>query len=240
MEITDGVGPIDAALEEVVEAGRLGRQSEKAKPDYLVEKRLFKVLFLMALLSIAAATAVNWSAGPLEISLGGSTKIAVPGRAGVPPPFIAPSVKDLPPSIPGFEAIGQHIVPGSKGRSVEAIYVTLNMNLEAQVPTTIYTRVDGFSSAAEASDGVAKAMETFKHRRETYVLPGGKRAMAGYTRDESAYAISWSVGAKVFLVKAMFRDVAPTQKKTFLSSQARPVAKAIHKYASGDKHKIKV
>ncbi len=201
---------------------------------------LFRALLVTALLALSLAVVVNWLAVPWDWG-SGQLRVSVPAPDGrVPPPGIKTAVNELPGAIPGFENITRQAVPGQGGRAVEALYVTLNMNLEIQVPIAVYVRAEGFPSGALARRRATEIAGPFPVGASSVRV--GKTAVgrAGYSSDRGAYTITWTRGQHVFFVKSTFRDKAPAQKRDFLRVQARPVADAIEAYQRSGKRSIKL
>jgi len=139
------------------------------------------------------------------------------------------AVDMLPSSVIAYETIARHPVPGAGDRAAEALYATLNMNLEIMRPISLYARVELFNTAAEAASALEDQLAPYKVRA-SQVQIGSKVASTGYSDDEGTWAVGWAEGQSYTFVKASFKDVIPAQKRTFLHDLGRPLAEGIDKY----------
>lgn len=197
------------------------------------------MLLLAAAVSLAAAVVANWLGVPWKWG-NGAVRARVPPPAKAPLPGIATGIGELPGSIPGFETIARQAVPGRGGHAVEALYVTLNMNLEAQVPIAVYVRAEGYGSDALASQRAGEAMKSFTSSASKVRIGKLGVGKAGYTPDRGAYGVAWTRGNYMFFVKSAFRDKVPAEKREFLIGQARPVVNAIDAYQRTGKRSMKL
>lgn len=139
------------------------------------------------------------------------------------------AIKMLPSTIIAFETIAHHPVPGRGNQAAEALYVTLNMNLEIQRPIALYARAEGFASTAEAEAELKKRMAPYTVRPENRKI-GAKIATTAYSADEGTWAVGWIEGPYYTFIKAEFKDKIPAQKRDFLRTLGVPLAEGVEKF----------
>jgi hypothetical protein len=196
------------------------------------ERRIFRVLALLAFLLVVLAVLVNWMWGP---EAGGEDTLSAPdgaeaGTSVSPVDLDKPPLDLLPDRIIGYETITRQDVPGSDQTVAEAIYATLSMDIEIQRPITVYVRVEGYADASTAAARKTEVMSAYTTNPASMQLGGAAIADTGYTADEGSFMVAWSTGQHLVLVKAMFREQIPADRRDFLERQARPVAEAIEKF----------
>jgi hypothetical protein len=190
-------------------------------------RRAFLLSLILAAVALFAAVSVNLplvvsqSQGPRQVPV----SVSPTGTAARD--LDRPPVQLLPTTILGYETIARQPVPGRTADAAEAVYVTLSMSVEAQVPIAIYARVEGFSSADDAEARVAKLMISFPRRGGTRALGGGTIARTGYASDDGALLVAWSRGGYMTYVKTSFKDKVPATPGRFLASVGDPVVKGV-------------
>ena len=207
----------------------------------VVERRVFRVLLVLAGLSLLLAVVSNWLWVPWEWG-SGSLRVKLPALgSNVPVPGIRTPVRTLPERVLSYETIARQAAPGREGHAVEALYVTMDMNIEAQVSIAVYARAESFMSDAEALKRANEMLGPYSAKPAIVGLGAGNaRGRSGYSPTLSAYCVAWVKNATVFFVKSTFRDRAPVQKRDFLRQQANPVIKAIVEYNPNRKTKTKL
>lgn len=190
----------------------------------------FRAMLVAAAVALIAAVIVNWRAVPWDWGSGRLRVSARAPRGNVPPPGVKTEVGQLPDSIPGFETITRQPIPGLEGHAIEALYVSLDMNLEVIAPIATYVRAETYQSDALARQRAAEVMKPFRVGASAVRVGKTMVGKAGYVADRGAYAITWTKDRHVFFVKSAFRDKIPVEKRDFLAGQARPVANGIDAY----------
>lgn len=205
-----------------------------------IERRLLVALAIVALLSLLLAVLANWLWVPWKWGTGTMPlRMSAPFLEG-PAVGLKTAVNELPESVLMFETITRQVVPGSGGRAVEAVYVTLNMDIEAQVPIAVYARAQKFDSPAQAGQQAQNMMAPYNTGVTSVPVGIGTAARAGYSPDRGSFVITWIRGSEVFFVKSTFRDKIPAQKRKFLEAQGFPVFNAINAYISSGKRSLKL
>jgi hypothetical protein len=186
-------------------------------------------LAILAVLAVVAAVLLNWRAmGSLRVASSARSGTGAGGFSAEELP--KPPLDMLPSTVLSYETIARQPVPGTGGVDAEAIYVTLNMDIEIQVPIVIYARVSGKPAPEEAQRVLEDTMASYPLRRGELALGHGVVATAGLSRDESAWMAGWTEGQYVILVKSTYRDKAPFEKRDFLTNLGKPVAEAVARY----------
>ncbi|MBA4370404.1 MAG: hypothetical protein C0418_02360 [Coriobacteriaceae bacterium] len=198
----------------------------------LPERRVAVVLGTLALVALVVAVALNVLLGdvvrPGAGALAGDGALIGTGTVSFDVP--TPPVEMLPANVIGYETITRQGVPGEQEVAAEAMYVTLSMETEIQVPIGSYARAQAFPSALEAQAEVDRVMAGFPLRAEDLVLNGVTPAVAGYAPDEGAWTVAWTRGTYAIYVKTLFRDKIPAQKKDFLRRIGTTVVEAVDTY----------
>jgi hypothetical protein len=203
------------------------------------ERRVFKVLFVLACVRLVLAALVNWQWGP---KTGREVAVVPPDGSDIPLPG-SDSVAErtaldlLPDRLIGYETIARQDVPGSEETVAEAVYATLSMDLEIQRPITVYVRAEVYGNPGTTESRLAEVMAAYPTNPGT--LPFGPVvAQTGYTPDEGSFMTAWTTGQSLVMVKSMFRDTIPAQRRDFLERQAKPVAQAVEEYQRTGKQGI--
>lgn len=198
----------------------------------LPERRVAAVLGTLALVALVVAVALNVFLGDVvrtgsgTASGGGGTLATGTVSFDIP----TPPVDMLPANVISYETITRQGVPGEQAVSAEAMYVTLSMETEIQVPIGSYARAQAFPSAVEAQAEVDRVMAGFPLRGEDLLLNDLTPAVAGYAPNEGAWTVAWTRGSYAIYVKTLFRDKIPVQKKDFLKRLGTPVVEAVDTY----------
>lgn len=193
------------------------------------ERRVFRVLAVLALLAVGLSLGLNWLLSPARTYVAASVG-TLDQRAGVAIKLDTPSIDLLPETIIGFETIARQPVPGQGDLAGEAIYATLSMNLEASVPIGVYARIEGFGSAEDADQRARQMLEPYTLRAEDVLAGGATLARGGFASDEGAYAVAWARNEYAVFVKVAFKDKVPAQKRDFLRVQSRTVVDGVDVY----------
>lgn len=147
----------------------------------------------------------------------------------------------LPETVIAYETMARHEVPGKGKLAAEALYVTLNMDTEIQVPIVSYARVDAHETEAEAREEILARYAQYPKKREDILIKGGSTvAMTGFREDEGAYFVGWTKGSYSVWVKTSFRDKVPYTKRNFLHNVAQPVIEAIDKFQRTGREGLKL
>ena len=190
-------------------------------------------LAVLVLAILVLAVVLNWLAVRDRTTFAtGEEGEPIPGVVGTGTVVFQPEVaatERLPLDIISYETIVRHEVPGRGNQAGEAIYVTLNMNIEIQRPISVYALVEEFASSDEAERALAERMTEYATRVET-IQVGDRIADSGYRADEGAWAVGWVDVNSYTFVKTAFKDLVPLQKKDFLRSVGRPAVEAIEVY----------
>lgn len=215
-----------------------------AEDAFTGSRALQRGVYALAVLTLAflvLAVALNWLAVRDRATYAtGEAGEAIPGVVGTGTVIFQPELAAadrLPLDIISYETIVRHEVPGRGNQAGEAIYATLNMNIEIQRPISVYALVEEFSSSDEAERALAERMTEYATRAET-IQVGGRIADSGYRADEGAWAVGWVDGSSYTFVKTAFKDLVPVQKKDFLRSIGRPAVEAIEVYQRTGKQGI--
>jgi hypothetical protein len=192
-------------------------------------RALARSLAILAVLAIAVAVAVNYHAVEALRAVSPGRPVAGTGGLSVEE-LPKPPLDMLPSTVLSYETIARQPVPGTGGVDAEAIYVTLNMDIEIQVPIVIYARVSGKPAPEEAQRVLEDTMASYPVRQGRLALGHGVVATAGLSRDETAWMAGWTEGQYVILVKSTYRDKAPFEKREFLANLGKPVAEAVARY----------
>ena len=203
-----------------------------ARPP-LIERRVFRILLLIAIAAVCVAGAINWVWSPAKETLV-EAKSMGGGVLYEPEPLHLdkPALLMLPEVILSYETMARHSIPGQGNQAAEAIYMTLNMTVETQLPTNMYARVEGYASPDEAKRRADELAGGYPLERETFMINKVTPISMGYSPDRGSYAAIWSSGPYLTLVKASFSDPVsiPKQKQNFLRSLVKPVVEAVERY----------
>jgi len=232
-------GELDAGESPATRAERLGLDEKKRDEDLRVPERSWAtVLGVLAASVLALSLILNWMLAPTILGRGvnpremgafNTAKVAAPGTTVSINLPKTPS-KLLPDQIIAYEVIDNHPVPGSARTAAEALYKTLNMNLELSAPVSIYARVEGFGSNDEAQRAMQTVLARFTRDTGSTVL-GPTPAKTGYTSDRGAFVTAWTNGQYMTYVKAQYQQhVPPGPMPHYLDSQAFAVANAVEVY----------
>lgn len=196
---------------------------------------VYRAISTAALVAVVVSAALNWlwltRYSPVR-GLRGTAGFATRYEPATNylPDGAKPALEMLPPAILQFETTARHYVP-NKGRTVaEAMYATLNMNIEAQVSTVVYARVEVLPSSEAARQRVRALVDEYNVSQRQLLLGGATQAYSGYAPDEGAYAVLWQRDTSVTLVKTQFRDKIPVTRGAILIEQGNPVAGATDAY----------
>jgi hypothetical protein len=195
-----------------------------------VERTVFRVIATLATAAVILAVVSNvlWSPAGARIRGGGLPASAGgPEVAPVEVKLEKPAISLLPAQILAHETLAHHPVPGQGDISGEAIYATLNMNLEAMVPVGVYARAEGFASDEDARQRLNEIMAPYQTRAESLLASGVTPVEAGFSEDLGAYVVGWTRGPYAIFVKTHFKDKIPADKRDFLRNQSKPVVDAI-------------
>lgn len=205
------------------------------------ERRWFQVLLTLALAAVVVSFVVNWLWSPVLLATikGQAASNALGAKYQTRPlPVLEKSPKlMLPTDITAYETIDVHQVPGSEGTAAEAVYQTYNVNLGMLVGTSVYARVEGFSTALEARDRASQIMEAYTHDTKKILLDKGISADSGYDRVSNGtpmtYSVVWVHGNYCTWVKTFIQDhaVADADKAArFLFATGDPVYRTVAVY----------
>lgn len=202
-------------------------------PDPLrTDRRVLRWLAVAVLVALAVAVMANWYAlrdRPQQFVANPTRQVSVADGLSLDFDVDAAAVDLLPSSIISYETITRQPVPGRGNQAAEAIYVTLNMDVEIQVPISVYARVETYPSSAQAQSKLDERMAEFTVRPET-LLVGAKTVEAGFRADEGAWAAGWVTGTSYVFVRSAFKDKIPVTKRNFLHNLGMPAVEGIEKY----------
>lgn len=194
------------------------------------ERTVFRSIATLASLAVILAVTVNvlWSPAGARLRGAGMTAVVEPSdETPVAVRLEKPAISLLPAQILAHETLAHHPVPGQGDLSGEAIYATLNMNLEAVVPIGVYARAEGLASEVAAQERLDEILLPYQTQPETRLAGGVTPVRAGYSRDLGAYVVGWTRGPYAIFVKTHFKDKIPAEKRDLLPNQSRPVVEAI-------------
>jgi hypothetical protein len=204
-----------------------------AQPDRPSQmRRVVRVLSAVVLLLLLVAVGLNWLALRNKAYQFAWKPTPTVSTEYVPSLDFEPkqsAVEMLPGDVIAFETIARHEVPGAGPRAAEAVYATLNMNVEIVCPISLYARVELFNSSADAASALESRMTSFPLRPEQLQV-GTHVAQAAYSADEGAWAVGWLEGQSYTFVKAAFKNTIPADKRDFLRDLGRPLTQEIEKY----------
>jgi len=215
------------------------RQADQNENYIVPERRVFRVLLLLAVVSSLLLVAI--------IALESSGTFRVEGRIEKPrtavdvttprevvEPPVAP-ITLLPESILQYATRGRQTTPGSEFPAAEAIYEILDANIALATPVNSYAKVIYFPSAKEADDYVAEALKERFPKKNEDMLIGSTVVKTGYDNSEGSYFIGWSREDFAITIKTSFLDHIPVDKRDTLQKHATPLAKAIINEAKVEK-----
>lgn len=139
------------------------------------------------------------------------------------------AIELLPDRILQYETITHQAIPGYGDAGAEAVYKTLNMNLEAQIEIIVYARAEGYSSSSAAEERQAELMTDYTLQASQAQL-GGRIVSKGFTPDKGAYAISWVDGQYVTFVKSSYAEWIPAVQKDLIVDPGEKIADAVEVY----------
>ncbi len=215
--------------ETVAKTAERAPDKRDAQAEDVPERRYFRVLLAIAILTSLASLAV------CAVEYRGLPKGApYEERSGamkpVLPPVVKPSIKPLeflPDQILQYTTKARHAIPGSTRPAAEGIYETADMNLILAMPMNTYVKVTYFPSRSEAVQDVSSTLSG-RYPLDNRQLPiGGAIAQAGYSRDEGSYFIGWAHDAYSIKLFTSFTNSVPAAGKGKLEDHALPVAKAV-------------
>lgn len=199
--------------------------------DVATVHRTFRVLAYATLVALLISILVNWwfvrGIGEALPSAGSGSVSGVPDPGEVT--LDAPAVDYLPDRILQYETITRQPIPGLGDRAAEAVYRTLNMNLEAQIEIIVYARVEGFASGSGAQERQAELMAQYTRETSSGQL-GGAAVSRGFTSDKGAYAISWTDGQYVTFIKSSYAEWIPAIQKDLVVDPGERIADAVEVY----------
>lgn len=206
---------------------------------------VFRAIAAAAALAIIVAAVLNWlwitQYAPVPRSVetvlrGGSIEDALAAR----PVDSASAVNKLAPVIIGYETTARHAVPGATRGKGEAIYRSLDMDVEVQVAISTYASVEMFASETAARERVREIMTLYPVRQENSLVASVTPAVTGFTENEGARAIVWVRDSYVTLIKTMYGRGIPAQRRDFLKNVGAPVATATDIYQRTGKSGVEV
>lgn len=197
-------------------------------------RRFARAAWRLAAAMCIFAVVVNWLSlrGGIRAVPGGTTAAGSEAAAVRLEDLPKAPVDMLPDTVLSYETIARQPVPGTGGLEAEAIYVTLNMDIEIQVPIAVYARVEAFRTEDEAKAALAEKMAVFTTAAANVDLGHGVVARTGEDSGRTAWAASWTQGQYLLFVKSAFRDKAPAEKRQFLKNLGMPVASAVARFAN--------
>jgi len=200
---------------------------------------LFAILAIVAIVALALAAAVNWVWSPSRQTL---TENQPAGSGGLYQPaplhLDQPAIDLLPETILSFETLARQPVAGQADTAAEAIYVTLNMDIEEQVATNTYARIEGFATDVEAKKRVDELVNQYPLRQATQLVNGVTSVKFGYNATGASYTALWTRGQYMVMVKTSFAQHIPADKRDILGAQLRPVVDAVDKFQRTGKQGI--
>lgn len=215
------------------EAAALGERDRQQVPDPRGARITAATLATIAVVAIALAVIVNWLWAPSADAArqpGGAAGVESSSTAAPAFEPETPALEFIPERILQFETISHHGVPGTGNQAAEAVYKTLNMNIEAQIEIVTYARVEAFASPMEAQARLDKLMAPYSMNRAQLMLSGVTPATSGEKADGSAYAVGWIKGDYATIVKASFAEWTPKNRVDLLSDQADKIVDAVDVY----------
>lgn len=209
---------------------------ETRKPGRRPERTAARVLGITAALAFAVAVAAN-----MFFATGGTGELPQPAplapQGEVPAPASLGKTKSpltmIPKRILTYETTARHTIPGREKTAAEAMYVTLDMDLEAQISLVVYVRVEAFATADAAARQAEENAGAYPLQAKSLTLNGQTKARSGFAKDSSSLATTWSYARYSTLVKASYRDGVPAlvkNRQRFLRRLGEPVAKAVEIY----------
>ncbi|HEY3318403.1 MAG TPA: hypothetical protein VGK50_08280 [Coriobacteriia bacterium] len=228
-------GPAGAA------APGVSRQDASSVRQRIPERRLLQVLVPVMVATVLAALFVNWRLGPPLLNLAPAQRLTLATQ--YEPQLYQPTKKplqQLPDQILTYETMARQGVPGQTDRAAEALYNTLNVNLEMQVSISVYARAEFFPAESDAKVKQAQIMAGFPVKATTILVGGVRPAREGFNADQSAYAVTWINGGYLTFIKAGFKDHPPEEKRDFLHNLAAPVLAAVDMYQRTGKEGIQL
>lgn len=207
--------------------------TEPTVPPADAARKASRILGVLASLSLVIAVAVNILIVPdARQALPGPAleKAAVPGVPGdlQEAKFEKPAVEFLPSRILQFETIARQPIPGRGDGAGEAVYKTLNMNLEAQISVVIYARTEEFTSAAQAKARFDEMMKPYSTNTKQAMVEGVTPATVAESADGGALVTGWVRGNTATMVKASFAAWTPPGRRIdLLQKQHDQVVSAV-------------
>lgn len=194
-------------------------------------RRAFLVLSVVAPVALAAAVLANWLWAPLSGPSGAGAADDLTVGAGVVATETVelekPAVDLIPERVLQYETISHQAIPGLEDRGGEAVYKTLNMNIEARIEIVVYARTEGFGSALEAKTRLDQLMSPYSANRSNVTLNGATPAISGEAPDGGAYAVGWLRGNYATMVKASFAEWTPKDQVPLIKQQGDHIVDAV-------------
>lgn len=196
--------------------------------ELITAHRTFRVLGYATLVALLISILVNWwfvrGIGEPLPSAATSTASGVPDPGEVS--LAKPAVELLPDRILQYETITLQAIPGYGATGAEAVYKTLNMNLEARIEIVVYARVEGHPSSSAAQERQKELMAAYTLEPSQAQL-GAMTVTRGFTSDKSAYATSWTDGQYVTFVKSSYAEWIPAIEKDLIVDPGFRIADAV-------------
>ena len=199
-----------------------------APRDAPVERRVFRMLALLALVAVCFAVVLNYVFAPERVAQRQVGAVGTGVATQYQPEVLhlpQPAMELIPEVILAYETMTRQGIPGQVEQAAEAIYATLSMDVEMQLPTNVYMRVEGFATEEEAKQRVAVLMEPY-----TYLAGNGAAnditvTRVGFNPTDGAYAQSWTRGQYTVFIKASYLDKPPVfgENGETVSPQAKTV-----------------
>lgn len=229
---------VDGTPQEIAGTTSVPDQSEQDERNVVFARRTFRILAAAAIFVLLVAIALNWW---FVRGLGTALPSAPVAGSDIPDPATVsiekPALQMIPDRILQYEPLAHQAIPGYGDHGAEAIFRTLDMNLEAQIGIVHYIRVEAFASSAEAETRRQELMSTYARERSQRQV-GAQIAETGFSEDKKAYAQSWVSGQYVTFVKASFDDWIPAVEKDLTVEPGDKIADAVEVYQRTGKQGI--
>jgi hypothetical protein len=210
-------------------------------------RRVARVVTIASIFALAVAVVVNglWVTqwGPQRRSFAQAAGIRSEARyePASMPAVGGPVLDLLIPTIIGYETIARQVVPGTDGTQAEAVYASLNMEVQVQVPVSIYARAERYGTREQADERVAKLVAEYPREGRQATINGLVPAYVGFTEPLEAYIIVWIRDTSVCYVKTTFLRHPPAERRReLLGNTAAPVAAATEVYQRTGKSGIEL
>lgn len=213
----------------------INRSSDHSPEDVAPERRIFKYLLILAVLTTVFSMFLAWT----EVRRVSSTSpVKKAARVQTLPIIIKPPmpvIELLPDFVLQYATRAYQDLPGSKYPAAEAIYEILDPNIALAHPVSSYAKATYFPSEQEARQDIQDTLEKRFPKDNENILIGVTVIKTGYDKQGGSYFMGWTKQNFSIKINTSFLQNIPVNKQDVLKNHAMPIAKAIVAGPKADK-----